>query len=287
MKILVPIDFSGNSTHAAEQAIIWAIANQAEVKFLYISKVLTPTGAINYGVPVESATEHIAKREADLKELIRPLLNKYKVDENANFGYTVVNNGVGSDGIVGFAKDWDADIIVMGNKGESNISSKLFGSTTTAVLDKTDIPVCTIPSEALKNNWDSVGIGTDLVSVENDILNNSKILSKLGNKFDLIYISPVFPEKVKLSEFSVDDLLSRLNSGTGLTFHWENIVMPTENDITGGMDKYVLDKNPDLLVMFYTRRNWFEKLVDSSVTKSMVLSNKVAVLSIKRNPKVA
>ena len=51
--------------------------------------------------------------------------------------------------------------------------------------------------------------------------------------------------------------------------------------------KYVEEKNPDLLIMFYTRRNWFEKLIDSSHTKSMVLSNQVAVLSIKRNPKIA
>lgn len=287
MKIIVAVDFSGNSIHAAEQAIIWASANKAAIKFVYVSKVLTPTGSINFGVPVETSQGHIAQRTSDLKEYIRPILSKYQVVDADHISYHVENSAVSSDGIVKAAKDWAADFIIMGNKGESNLATTLFGSTTTSVLDKTDVPVITIPSDFLKNNWKSAGIGTDLVSVESDIERNAGLLSKIANTFDLVYINPVFPEKISLSEFSVDDLVARLKASTGLTFNWQNITMPVENDISGGMQKYVEEKNPDLLIMFYTRRNWFEKLIDSSHTKSMVLSNQVAVLSIKRNPKIA
>jgi len=78
-----------------------------------------------------------------------------------------------------------------------------------------------------------------------------------------------------------------LHNQTGFSFHWTSIKTEKENDISGGIDSYIEDKDPDVLIMFYTRRNWFEKLIDTSMTKSMILSNKVAVLSIKRNPKIA
>ncbi len=287
MKILVALDFSGNSTHAAEQAIIWSQAREVELGFVYVSKVLTPTGSLNYGVPVESSAQHIAKRKEDLKQFVDEIKSRYKISKEFDITYLVENSAKSSDGIVKAAKEWGADLILMGNKGESNVSTKLFGSTTTAVLDKTDVPVITIPSEYLKNDWNTIGLGTDLVSIETDIMSNADLLKRISDKMDLVHISPVYPEKVSLNEFNVEELQSRLQSTTGIDFRWKLITTTKENDITGGMEKYVTENNPDMLIMFYTRRNWFEKLIDSSATKSMVLSNRAAVLSIKRNPKIS
>lgn len=287
MKILVALDFSGNSTHAAEQAIIWSQAREVELRFVYVSKVLTPTGSLSYGVPVESASAHIAKRKEDLKQFVESVLTRYKLTKDLDASYVVENSALSSDGIVKAAKEWGADMILMGNKGESNLATTLFGSTTTAVLDKAEVPVITIPSEFLKNDWNTIGLGTDLVSVEKDIEGNAELLKKISDKIDLVHITPTYPEKVSLNEFNVEDLKSRLKSKTGIDFNWKLITTSKENDISGGMEQYVTENNPDMLIMFYTRRNWFEKIIDSSATKSMVLSNKAAVLSIKRNPKIA
>lgn len=287
MKILVALDFSGNSTHAAEQAIIWSQSREVELGFVYVSKVLTPTGSLTYGVPVESSAQHIAKRKEDLKQFVDEIKSRYKINREFNETYLVENSAKSSDGIVNAAKEWGADMILMGNKGESNVATKLFGSTTTAVLDKAEVPVITIPSEYLKNDWNTIGLGTDLVSIEKDIISNADLLKRISDKMDLVHIRPVFPEKVPLATFDTEELITSLKEKTGIEFNWRLITTDKENDITGGMDKYVRDYNPDMLIMFYTRRNWLEKLIDSSTTKSMVLSNRVAVLSIKRNPKIA
>lgn len=287
MKILVPVDFSGNSGHAAEQAILWAEDSGSELKFCYVSHVLTPTGSITYGVPVETQAEHLESRENDLKKMIEPLLEKHKVSNRVKYSYIAVNNAVNSDGIIQLANEWNADMIVMGNKGESNVATKIFGSTTTSVLDKSEIPVCTIPTGSLRSNWKKIGIGTDLITVERDIVKNANVLGKLSVDFDLIYVHPVFPEKVSIDSFSPEKLCAELHNQTGFAFHWTPIKTEKENDISGGIDSYIEEKDPDVLIMFYTRRNWFEKLIDTSMTKSMILSNKVAVLSIKRNPKIA
>jgi|GEM_PF-381896 len=288
MKILVPVDFSGNSMHAAEQAILWAEKRSAEVSFLYVSQVLSPTGSVMYGVPVETEAEHLAARSAELKEETGKIFTTLGVQPDpGRYTWKAVNNAVNSTGIVEYAQSWGADIIVMGNRGESNLSTMLLGRTTTAVLDKSEIPVCTIPAGNTRADWRNVAIGTDLVTVEQDIALAAPFIGRLDDKFDLVYVSPVFPEKVDMSQFSPQKLLAALHEQTGLAFNWVNVVTEEENDITGGLQQYVEKHNPDLLVMFYTRRNWFEKLIDASYTKQMLFNNRVAVLSFKRSPKIA
>lgn len=288
MKILVPVDFSGNSTHAAGQAILWAEKRKAEVTFLYVSQVLSPTGSVMYGVSVETEAEHLSSRSAELKAEMDKVFAEVGVQADPErYTCKAVNNAVNSTGIVEYAQSWGADIIVMGNRGESNISTMLLGRTTTAVLDKAEIPVCTIPAGSIRADWRNVAIGTDLVTVEQDIAIAAPFIGRLDDKFDLVYVSPVFPEKVEMADFSPQKLLAALHEQTGLAFNWVNVVTEVENDITGGLQQYVEKHNPDLLVMFYTRRNWFEKLINASYTKQMLFNNKVAVLSFKRSPKIA
>jgi len=288
MKILVPVDFSGNSLHAAEQAILWADKNAAELCFLYVSKVLSPTGSVMYGVAVNSEEEHLAARTGELEKEVGAVFAALGMQPDVQrHTYKAVNNAVSSTGIIEFARTWHADLIVMGNKGEADLAKRLFGSTTTAVLDKADIPVCTIPRGSIKPNWENIAIGTDLVTVESDIAVAAPFISRLYNRFDLVYVSPVFPERVSMEHFSPEKLCEALGKQSGLAFNWVNIVTEAENDITGGLQRYVETRNPDLLVMFYTRRNWFEKLIDASYTKEMLLNNQVAILSFKRAPKVA
>jgi nucleotide-binding universal stress UspA family protein len=133
-KIVVPVDFSENSVKALQIAL--AIARQVEEK----AKVV----ALNvYDMPnmsvyrVQKSREKLkAMLEDDRREAFRAFLRSHAREEADNIETVLIERidpGIPSY-ITNYAREAEADLIVMGAKGHSKVELLLLGSITEKVL---------------------------------------------------------------------------------------------------------------------------------------------------------
>lgn len=123
--ILVPIDGSEHSRTAVEQAVDLAQNYPVKISFLYVinlQKVAVDSYLLDEILESQRVTGH--KILSHVTENIPPDLNI------ALF----VEEGHPSDVIVRFAKEKQADLIIMGNRGLGAIKSALLGSVSQHVI---------------------------------------------------------------------------------------------------------------------------------------------------------
>lgn len=275
-KMICPVDFSENSLDAARFALRFAAIAESEIKFLYVSSVLIPTGGINYGIEVDTPAHHLRIRTEELEEQIDKL---YKEAELVRDPQRAVCRAVDYasvvHGIVETADKDHADLIIMGTKGAAGLKRIFMGSVTTAVIEEAHCPVLAIPANFHSRYVEKVAMATEIANVQKEIGQALEFARIFDARLDIFHISTRQPDENKLEE--------ELRAATGYDkITYTEVIPEIEGDINDGLHTYVETHRPDVLVMFYTRRNWFEKLLFGSRTKNVVFHANTAVLSIKR-----
>ena len=129
-RIVACIDFSYTAKEVAEQALNIAAKDQSEILFLHVFGL--PSKWFPYAIPeLESPPDAVENLHAGLCERLREFVTppegvacKFEVVEAYNYG----------DAIVRYAIEKQADLIVVGTKGKSNLSYVLLGSTAERLL---------------------------------------------------------------------------------------------------------------------------------------------------------
>ena len=143
-KILVPIDFSYHANGAIQQALSLSKQFDSDITILHVDPL---PGAGTIAVePVYIApqmfeglhAEHNMKVEQSLSEVREEL--RGQVGEGVEVS-AVRRRGEEVQGIVDFAAEWSADLMIMGSQGTSGISHLLLGSTAEKVSRMAPCPV--------------------------------------------------------------------------------------------------------------------------------------------------
>lgn len=141
-KILCPIDGSDTSNHSAAEAIKLAKELHAKIRFLKVVDTFYPIldgfETINFTEVVEALRErgkHILE-QATATALAQGI-------ETDTVMLETYSSRV-SDIIIAQAKEWPADLIIMGTHGRRGLNHLLMGSDTEAVIRTSPIPVLTI-----------------------------------------------------------------------------------------------------------------------------------------------
>jgi universal stress protein A len=133
--LLVPVDFSEDSTAALEKAVELAKALGAKLRLLHVfhrpPEIYAPYG----GMIPEAATRCLD-------------LELEKVREAGVEAEGEVREGLPSDAIVAAAQQWGADLIVMGTRGHTGLEHVLLGSVAERTLHKAACPVMTVRAGA-------------------------------------------------------------------------------------------------------------------------------------------
>jgi nucleotide-binding universal stress UspA family protein len=139
--ILCPVDFSAPSRTALRYAANLVESN-GQVIVLYVDDPLLSTAAaVAYG-----AEAIHQKTEEELKKFVADALAKMgKARTRVKLQVAV---GKPTDEILNAARRFRARLIVMGTSGASGAARIVLGSTTDAVLRKTEVPVLAVPPGA-------------------------------------------------------------------------------------------------------------------------------------------
>lgn len=140
-KILVPTDFSEQAENALRVAADMARKHGSEINLLHMLELPMDLVDGAYGGSKSDLPEAIFFMKLAHQKfetmMSAPFLDGINVYETAEFDGAF-------DGIMDYAKKYEADIIVMGSHGASGLQEFFIGSNTEKVVRNSDIPVLVI-----------------------------------------------------------------------------------------------------------------------------------------------
>lgn len=140
-RILIAVSSSPFSMKAAKIGFELAHALDAEVALIYVVDRTKESVSIEAG-PTREQSQMILLKEA--QETIEQMIKMYN---GAKKLYKFTPEGFPKEEILNTAKEWEADVIVMGTHGRTGLSHFLQGNLAEYVVRHACIPVMVIPPE--------------------------------------------------------------------------------------------------------------------------------------------
>jgi nucleotide-binding universal stress UspA family protein len=135
-RILTAVDFSRNSLEAFRVAAEMASVHSAALHLLHVIEAL-PSG------PGEATMEFVQKANEAVEQLVK---SSQLALEKVTFT-TEVTSGRAFDEIVNRARDWRADLIVLGTKGTTSLEEIFLGGTAEHVIKESPCSVVIVRPE--------------------------------------------------------------------------------------------------------------------------------------------
>ncbi|MCW4047353.1 MAG: universal stress protein [Candidatus Bathyarchaeota archaeon] len=127
--ILVAVDNSEYAKTVAEEAAKVALEKKANVVFL--SVVPIPSLVASEG---EFSSEYLNEKEKEFQNLHNKLIDSNFKPDSGILVESKILHGNPPDKIVKYADEIDADLIIMGNKGQGKLANVLLGSVSEHVV---------------------------------------------------------------------------------------------------------------------------------------------------------
>ncbi|CAD5265541.1 MULTISPECIES: universal stress protein [unclassified Imperialibacter] len=158
--ILYATDFSDNAEKALIAAINLAKASDAQLTLLHVFDL--PVG---WDYPRLQDTPGM---EDDLKQKLENLFNRHAKGKakELNVSFQVVENTSIAYGIISVINELQADLVVVGSRGESKAKEIIVGSTTKALVREAPCPVYAVPAQATAAAPEKVLYATDFYEAD-------------------------------------------------------------------------------------------------------------------------
>jgi nucleotide-binding universal stress UspA family protein len=269
--ILVPTDFSKNAENALSFAILLAKKIQARIVLLNAFQIPVPISEIPYQVLEEEIkdTRHTAiKKLRAESEKIRHAGVQYEYS---------AQEGEALDSILIYTKNHSFDYIIMGTKGAGKNKTGIFGSTTSRLIAKTDVPVIAIPEKAhFSDNIRKITFATNYTITDvSAIAQLSKLAAAFNAQLNVLHVSDgdiLAAEETRLME----EFMKKVTSETAynnLSFQ----LMPGD-DPAKRLEEYINEHGADMIVMSTHLRNALERIFGNSLTKHIALNTQIPLI---------
>ena len=271
--IIVPTDFSNNATAALRYAISLSKQMQADLVVFHCSHISA------YALAASVTEEQMRKLLRDdemhkLEKLEEQVAKAYKFAEidkvPSNIKYIVELNPFLVERTIEIAKENNAGLIIMGTHGATGINKFFFGSNTSIMISKSDVPVLAIPET----------FASDLENLSFELNQVIPFAETTRSKITVLYL-----------DYGIDADERKLSRGTEVINHMtykkiklEKQKATIETSMVGQVRKYISSNNPDCLVMFTRERGLWDRLFfKGSKTEDMSMALSIPLLSFKKN----
>ena len=140
--ILVAVDNSDYARLVAEEAA--KVAQERKANVVFLSVVHVPSFVTTEG---EMDTEYLSEQEKEYQDLHNRLIDDYFKGNKATLVESKILHGDPAKKIVKFADEIDADLIVMGSKGQGKLASVFLGSVSKDVVNNSKRSVLVVKKE--------------------------------------------------------------------------------------------------------------------------------------------
>jgi len=257
--ILVPVDFSNASKNAANYAT--SLAHAFDAKVTLINAIERPT-LVDDSVlaPVFVTQAEIVQGNSNLINQEMESLSKiYPVRMDA-----FVREGFITEIIGNVAAEIAADIIVMGMKGKGE-SRSFLGSTVTKITRRQSHPVLVVPAKASFQLPATIAVASDF---DPDFENEQyHLLIELAKKFNSTF--RIVNVAVKGRQMKPSQAIGKMKTSRAFAQFATEFHTIREGKVDEGLENFLEDYNPDLLVMIAREHSFIERLFGKIHTEEM------------------
>lgn len=258
-KILIPVDFSDNSLNALYYAI--KLFGNLELDITVVNTYEMSSNAF-YMKSMDSILEEDAQREME------GLIKKVQDNQPGIVLNTKILKGNAVSAITSLGNSGAYDFIVMGTKGARGLKEVFIGSVAGGVISKTKAPVLIVPDDYLYRPLDEIvfAIGSNLLSNESVLEPLRKLAMLHSCKINVLHVA----EGTKLDLEGVLSTIEDLNPSVTYAFSVGNI--------NQSLNDYITKNNVELLCLVRSKKDFFSRLFDESVTLKQTFSSPVPLL---------
>ncbi len=278
--ILVPSDFSKN----ADTALLYAIklSNLLQTKL-----VVFHCYQVSFNVIAEATSEE----QTDLFIKKDIAIHVVKLQNHVNSAYKELRINMPPTTIVGVelnplvvektievAGQHHADLIVMGTHGASGLNKLFFGSNTSTMISKSDIPVLAIPENYSFKKIETIALASDLEDPEDELNRVIPFVSALDARLDIVHLD------YGLDAFGRQEqqAIKFMEKCTYKKIRLVQQKAVLEHTLLKQLRKYLDEQKPEWLIMFTKERSFWDKILLRSKTEDMANFLELPLLSFKK-----
>ncbi|WMJ72285.1 universal stress protein [Cytophagaceae bacterium ABcell3] len=270
--ILFPTDFSVNAENAMEYAV--QLADRYKASLLLFHSFHMPV--IRTDVPLEEMEKQVDLAEKEAKKKLQQMQQSIQKKFPDLSSMIVVRRGFTVENIINLLDEQYIDMIVMGTKGASGIKEIVLGSITGDVIAKAECPVLAIPEDAKYRPFKNMAYAVDHNNPDCEPLS---YLVKLALSFDA---EAKLVSVLEDGDIQNDKIKEELKSKVAEQVNYASIKVEivSDKDVLHGINKYVEENHPDLLVMATRKKSLLDKLFKGSLTKKMAFHTHLPLLAL-------
>jgi nucleotide-binding universal stress UspA family protein len=284
-KILVPVDYSECSVFASRYALKLASRLNAEIRLFhtYYSPafdLIEMASAVQTQTQLkEEALNNLEASERETAENFIKSLKEYLAENHLpdiQISYEI-KPGVPEDEIRRYSDWFEPDLIVMGTHGKGSGVGSIMGSVTAAVIDKIKYPVLAIPEKYTfigEKNIKNIMYVTEFD--ESDFM-SIRILINITEPLGLdIYCVHIGDDPKSWDKIRMDGLMEYFRKSYGKTKVDYSFI--SQKNLLEDIDKLIQEKNINIISVTSHRRNIFDKLFKTNVTKKLFYHTSIPLL---------
>ena len=266
-RILIPTDFSDGANRARDYAI--NIAELLDAEIFLINTYHIPHAGATMAVNVDALARDSSQEEMD-KQLEYLKLNFPEIDVRSK-----CISGLFVDTIKRIVEKEAIDMVVMGTTGTSGVVENFLGSNASALIGSINIPIITVPADTVVNFPQRIVVANDLTeSGEDNIFSVLKqIVGNTKATLDFLFI---VEEEDKAN--TKIERLKAANFDEAFDPNFHPFHFRESDNAEDGILEYLEDKHFDLLVVVCHQRNFWQRIWERSISKSLVKHAQIPIL---------
>ncbi|HEY9114326.1 MAG TPA: universal stress protein [Bacteroidales bacterium] len=281
-RILVPVDFTPHSENAAVYALLIAETLKAEIKLLYA--YLDPGGtpqtyleSYAYQLNIESVIKEVEEEsEKSLQALVKRLKSiiKRRKLKNVEISCEMLKGGA-VNAVLSEIEEFKPGLLVIGTRGSELEGLRAFGSVTSSLISKVDIPMIAVPKNFDASRFKSpkkVLFATNFE--QNDVYALQRLVSFVKPfKTKIFCVHAALNEAVEDEELKMKKIKKALSKSTD-NYEIEYGLLETV-DVQQGLEDFISERKIDVLALTRHNHNYIVRLFKPSLTKKFLFQSQI------------
>ncbi len=274
-KILVPTDFSATANNAVKYAIHLAKKTNSDILFfhsvysLVADEKLANSYAKEYAKIKLKAENKIRKEVENIYKKLHLKCKSEKVSFLVKFGAYPIQD------IFDIVSEKKIDFIIIGTHGATGLKKVLFGSNTSQVISKANVPVLAIPLHHSFHPIQEIIYSTDLENVKNELKKLKPISKQLKVKITSVHFDYGWAKDKK----EIKNI--KILEGSMTNFHTQQVSL--ETPLLTPLKNYMKKRTYAVLCMFHASKKGIPRLLLGSNTERLSMGLKMPLLSIQKD----
>ena len=281
--IVVPSDFSKNASAALRYGIQLSKKFKSRLVVFHCSHM--SAYALSAAKTEEQMSQLIQEDEHNKMEKLQQQVTKaYQqlgIDKMPSSTKCLVEfNPMVVENTIEVAQKYNAGLIIMGTHGVSGIKKFFFGSNTSIMISKSDLPVLAVPENYKYSPIENISFASDLENISQELGRLLPFVEELKARLNIVYLDYGL-DSSNTKKKNAEAIIKKISNKKIELFIQKATI---EKSLVDQVKKYLSKNKTDCLVMFTRERSLWDRLFLGSKTEDMSTALQVPLLTFKKFP---